>query len=165
MHAAARGLKPDRDLPVSCWHNAAGRPGLLRDALLVRLRGRPQLARHAREVARIEKAFRGFDVAKVARFGEADVDRLLADAAIVRNGKKIVGTIENAREVQWIARDDGGMTAWIRSYRGDGDALIKAVKKRFHHMGDVTSRMSLTCVGAIEYQTWEPTARQRSGKA
>lgn len=111
------------------------------------------------------KAFRNFDVAKVAKFGERDIDRLLADAGIVRNGKKIVGTIANARELQAIAAENGSTTAWLRGYRGDGDALIKAVKKRFHHMGETTSRMFLTAAGAIEYQTWKPTARQRSGKA
>jgi DNA-3-methyladenine glycosylase I len=110
------------------------------------------------------KAFRNFDPAKVAKFGEADIDRLLADAGIVRNGKKIVGTIANAREVQAIAKEHGDMTSWLRSYRGDGDALIKAVRKRFHHIGETTSRMFLTAVGAIEYQTWKPTARQRAGK-
>ena len=111
------------------------------------------------------KAFKKFDVAKVAKFGEADIDRLLADASIVRNGKKIVGTIANAREIRAIAKEHSGMTAWLRGYRGDGDELIKAVKKRFHHIGETTSRMFLTAVGAIEYQTWKPTARQRSGKA
>jgi DNA-3-methyladenine glycosylase I len=111
------------------------------------------------------KAFKNFETAKVAKFGEADIDRLLSDAGIVRNGKKIVGTIANAREVQAIAKEHGGMTAWLRSYRGDGDALIKAVRTRFHHMGETTSRMFLTAVGAIEYQTWKPTARQRAGKS
>ena len=110
-------------------------------------------------------AFKKFDVAQVAKFGEADVDRLLADASIVRNGKKIVGTIANAREIRAIAKEHGSMTVWLRGYRSDGDGLIKAVKKRFHHMGETTSRMFLTAVGAIEYQTWKPTARQRSGKA
>jgi DNA-3-methyladenine glycosylase I len=108
------------------------------------------------------KAFKNFEAAKVAKFGEADIDRLLGDAGIVRNGKKIVGTIANAREVQAIAKEHGGMTSWLRSYRGDGDALIEAVRKRFHHMGETTSRMFLTAVGAIEYQTWKPTARQRA---
>ena len=111
-----------------------------------------------------EKAFRNFDTANVAKFSDDDIDRLLADASIVRNGKKIVSTIANAKELRTIAKEDGGMTAWLRSYGGDGDTLIKAVRKRFHHIGDVTSRMFLTCAGAIEYQTWEPTARQRSGK-
>ena len=109
-------------------------------------------------------AFRSFDTAKVGRFGEADVDRLLGDAAIIRNGKKITGTIANAREMRAIAKEHGGMTPWLRSYRGDGDALINAVKRRFHHMGQTTSRMFLTAVGAVEYQTWKPTARQRAGK-
>ena len=111
------------------------------------------------------RAFRKFDVAKVARFDERDIDRLLAYAGIVRNGKKIVGTVENARVLLEIEREHGDTTRWLRSFGGDGDALIRAVKKRFHHMGDVTTRMFLTAVGAIEYQTWEPTERQRRGVA
>ena len=110
------------------------------------------------------KAFRNFEPAKVAKFGEAEIDRLLGDAAIVRNGKKIVGTVANAREMLVIAREHGSITPWLRGYGGDGEALIKAVQKHFHHMGETTSRMFLTAAGAIEYQTWEPTARQRSGK-
>jgi DNA-3-methyladenine glycosylase I len=43
------------------------------------------------------KAFDGFDIEKVARFTDADVDRLLADQGIVRNRAKIVATIANAR--------------------------------------------------------------------
>src|SRR5215211_384089 len=43
------------------------------------------------------EAFAGFDPEAVARFGEADVDRLLEDASIVRNRAKIEATIANAR--------------------------------------------------------------------
>lgn len=110
-----------------------------------------------------QRAFHHFEIARVAKYRERDVDRLLADERIVRNGKKISGTVENARAIQEIVREHGSVTAWLRSFRGDGEALIKAVKKRFHHMGDVTSRMFLTVVGAIEYRTWEPTAEQRRG--
>ena len=42
-------------------------------------------------------AFAGFDPEAVARFGEADVERLLADEGIVRNRAKIEATIANAR--------------------------------------------------------------------
>ena len=45
-------------------------------------------------------AFAGFDVDAIASFGEADVTRLLADAAIVRNRAKIDATIANARAVR-----------------------------------------------------------------
>lgn len=112
-----------------------------------------------------QRAFRGFDVAKVARFGERDIGRLLADRGIVRNEKKVIGTVENARVLLAIEREAGSTTAWLRGFGGDGDALIRSVKQRFHHMGDVTTRMFLTAVGAIEYQTWEPTERQRRGRA
>ena len=44
-------------------------------------------------------AFAGFDPAAVAAFGPGDVDRLLADAGIVRNRAKIEATVHNARRV------------------------------------------------------------------
>jgi DNA-3-methyladenine glycosylase I len=44
-------------------------------------------------------AFAGFDADAVARFGDADVDRLLADEGIVRNRAKIEATLANARAV------------------------------------------------------------------
>jgi DNA-3-methyladenine glycosylase I len=52
-----------------------------------------------RKRAAFRAAFAGFDPAAVAAFGPADVERLLADAAIVRNRAKIDATIHNARRV------------------------------------------------------------------
>jgi len=43
------------------------------------------------------RAFASFDPAVVAGYGEGDVERLLADASIVRNRAKILATITNAR--------------------------------------------------------------------
>jgi DNA-3-methyladenine glycosylase I len=43
------------------------------------------------------KAFKGFDPAKVARFGEADIQRLLQDSGIIRSRAKIQATIQAAR--------------------------------------------------------------------
>jgi len=44
-----------------------------------------------------QKAFRGFDVAKVATMTARDVDRLVQDASIIRNRAKIQATVDNAR--------------------------------------------------------------------
>jgi len=52
---------------------------------------------HKREGYR--RAFEGFDVERVARFDEADVERLLADPGIVRNRLKVASTVANARAV------------------------------------------------------------------
>jgi DNA-3-methyladenine glycosylase I len=51
-------------------------------------------------------AFHDFDPHAVAAFREADVDRLLADASIVRNRAKIQAAIDNARAT--VALDDAG---------------------------------------------------------
>jgi DNA-3-methyladenine glycosylase I len=45
------------------------------------------------------KAFANFDAAKVARFSDAKVERLLADPGIVRNRLKVESTVNNARRV------------------------------------------------------------------
>ncbi len=63
-------------------------------------------------------AFAGFDPDTVAGFGEADVDRLLADARIVRNRAKVLATITNARATVRL-RDtvDDGLAGLVWSYR------------------------------------------------
>ena len=43
------------------------------------------------------KAFHGFDAEKIVRFKERDIERLMADAGIIRNRAKIEATISNAR--------------------------------------------------------------------
>jgi DNA-3-methyladenine glycosylase I len=53
-------------------------------------------------------AFAGFDVAAIARFGDTDVARLLADPGIVRNRAKIAAAIGNARAT--LALYDEGTT-------------------------------------------------------
>jgi DNA-3-methyladenine glycosylase I len=45
------------------------------------------------------KAFRGFEVAKVAAMTDRDVDRLVEDASIIRNRAKIQATVDNARAI------------------------------------------------------------------
>ena len=58
-------------------------------------------------------AFAGFDAAKVASFGPADVERLLGDASIVRNRKKIESAIGNARLFLEIAERRGSFAGWL----------------------------------------------------
>ena len=60
-------------------------------------------------------AFAGFEPDAVAHFGEADVERLLADAAIVRNRAKIEATLANARA-----------TVALRAVGEPLDALVRA---------------------------------------
>jgi DNA-3-methyladenine glycosylase I len=50
--------------------------------------------------AAFQRAFHGFDVARVAAMTESDVDRLVQDASIIRNRAKIQATLENARAMR-----------------------------------------------------------------
>jgi len=58
-------------------------------------------------------AFAGFDYTRVARFGERDVDRLLADAGIVRNRGKIEAVINNARRALELAEAEGSLAHYV----------------------------------------------------
>jgi DNA-3-methyladenine glycosylase I len=59
------------------------------------------------------KAFAGFDVAKVARFGERDVERLMNDGGIVRNRLKIESAIANARAATEVGDLDGLLWSFV----------------------------------------------------
>ena len=58
-------------------------------------------------------AFAGFDYSRVARFGERDVARLLADAAIVRNRGKIEAVINNAQRALELAETEGSLAHYV----------------------------------------------------
>jgi DNA-3-methyladenine glycosylase I len=58
-------------------------------------------------------AFAGFEIARVAEFDEADVERLMADAGIVRNRAKILATIGNAAVA---AELPGGLLRHVMSF-------------------------------------------------
>jgi DNA-3-methyladenine glycosylase I len=59
------------------------------------------------------KAFRGFDVAKVAAMTARDVDRLVLDASIIRNRAKIQASVDNARTMMSASPN---LSALAKSY-------------------------------------------------
>ena len=64
-------------------------------------------------------AFAGFDFDKVARFGEKDVTRLLADAGIVRHRGKIESTINNAEARRELVDKEGSLAAFFWRFEPD----------------------------------------------
>src|SRR5690606_19748273 len=59
------------------------------------------------------RAFAGFDFHAVARFGEKDVARLLADAGIIRHRGKIEATINNAQRAIELVAETGSLAAYV----------------------------------------------------
>ncbi len=71
------------------------------------------------------RAFAGFDPAAVAEFDEADVDRLMADASIVRNRGKIVSAIGNAKATLELQAAGSSLADHLWSFVG-GSPLVNA---------------------------------------
>ncbi|MEZ5841221.1 MAG: DNA-3-methyladenine glycosylase I [Hyphomicrobiales bacterium] len=65
------------------------------------------------------RAFAGFDIDTVAGFGEADVDRLLGDAGIVRHRGKIVSAINNADRARELRDEAGSIAAFVWRFEPD----------------------------------------------
>jgi DNA-3-methyladenine glycosylase I len=59
------------------------------------------------------KAFDGFDFERVARFGQRDVERLLADASIIRHRGKIEAVINNAQRAVELVQQEGSLAAFV----------------------------------------------------
>ena len=62
------------------------------------------------------RAFRGFEPARVARFGARDVARLLGDAGIVRHRGKIEAAIHNAGRALELVEEAGSLAAHVWSF-------------------------------------------------
>ncbi|MCL4265778.1 MAG: DNA-3-methyladenine glycosylase I [Anaerolineae bacterium] len=104
-----------------------------------------------------QKAFVGFDVDRVAAFTDEDVERLVEDTAIVRNGRKISATIQNARICQGLIAEHGSLHAYLRSMDGQPYAQReKALGKRFKFMGPMGAYFFFFSVGedVPEYHEW-----------
>ncbi len=113
------------------------------------------------------EAFLGFEADAVARFDEDDTARLMADARIVRNRRKIAATIQNARATVAL-REAEGLAALIWSFQpqatprpatfaevptqsAESIALSKELKRRgFAHVGPTTMHALMEAVGIID---------------
>ena len=95
------------------------------------------------------RAFRGFDFAKVAKFGARDVARLLKDAGIVRHRGKIASTINNARRAIELKREFGSLSNYFWQWK-DPKALAKDLKSRgWTFVGPTTVYAFMQAMGLV----------------
>ncbi|MAM74710.1 DNA-3-methyladenine glycosylase I [uncultured Tistrella sp.] len=115
------------------------------------------------------RAFAGFDPDILARFGPADVDRLLADPGIIRHRGKIEATVANARAALALRDSGPGLAAFLWA-AVDGqpltnhfttgtevpgktalsDALARRLKQAgFRHLGSTTVYAFMQAAGLV----------------
>ncbi len=85
------------------------------------------------------QAFRGFDPAKVARFGDKDVARLLADAGIVRNRLKVASAVRNAKAYLEVQARYGTFCDYLWSFV-DGRPVVN----RWRDLAEIPPRTELS---------------------
>ncbi|ABM15281.1 DNA-3-methyladenine glycosylase I [Mycolicibacterium vanbaalenii] len=127
-------------------------------------------------------AFDGFEVERIARYTDRDVERLMADPGIVRNRAKIDATIANARVAADMADagDDLGELLWsfappdrvtrvrpasmseIAAVTPESKAMAKELKKRgFRFVGPTTAYALMQATGMVDDHVancWVPRA-------
>ncbi len=82
------------------------------------------------------RAFAAYHVDRIAAFDDDDRARLLADAGIIRNRRKIDAVIENARRVIALREAHGGFAAWLDAHHPrDKPAWVKLFKQTFVFTG------------------------------
>lgn len=113
-------------------------------------------------------AFAGFDPAAVAHFDESDVARLMDDAGIVRNRRKIDATITNARALTALQQEGGSLDEVVWSHRppmrerprsmadvpaktNESAALSRELKRRgFVFVGPTTMYAAMQACGLVD---------------
>jgi len=113
-------------------------------------------------------AFAGFDPHLVAKFDERDAERLLADAGIIRNRRKIEATIHNAGLFIQVSGQYGSFAKFMERYRPahplvhkdqstipatspESVALAKELKRLgFRHLGPTTIYAHMQSVGIVD---------------
>lgn len=90
-------------------------------------------------------AFAGFDFEQVALFGEADVERLLGDAGIIRHGGKIRSTINNARRAIELRAEYGSLARYFWAQEPqpqDRPAVVDLATLRANPKTEASARIS-----------------------
>ena len=95
-------------------------------------------------------AYSGFDVDTVARYGDKDRARLLADPGIIRNRLKVEAAIHNAQVIQQLRASHGSFAAWLDAHHPLPKAeWIKLFKKTFRFTGGEITNEFLMSLGYL----------------
>ena len=98
-------------------------------------------------------AFEGFDFERIARYGDAQVARLVADAGIVRHRGKIESTINNARRACELASEKGSLAAYFWSFEPEAQSRPASVSEQTLRQ-NTTSPQSVALSRDLKRRGW-----------
>lgn len=96
------------------------------------------------------RAYDGFDVDRVAAYGDAERTRLLADPGIIRNRLKVDAAIHNAGVIQQLRASHGSFAGWLDAQHPmDKAGWVKLFKKTFRFTGGEITGEFLMSLGYL----------------
>jgi DNA-3-methyladenine glycosylase I len=126
------------------------------------------------------RAFDDFDPVKVAGYTDADIERLMTDAGIVRNRAKVLATIANARAVTELDVDLSELLwsfappprprpsdlSQVPAVTPESTAMAKELKRHgFRFVGPTTAYALMQATGMVDdhiASCWVPVSRQKA---
>ena len=97
------------------------------------------------------KAFSDFNIQKIAKYGEDDINRLLSDSGIIRNKLKINSVIFNAQKILILQAEFGSFRNWLENNKGKKlEEWVNLFKKTFKFTGGEITKEFLISTGQIE---------------
>ncbi len=108
----------------------------------------------------IREAMEGFNVGKVARLDEDDLERLVKDKRVIRNRRKLEAIVHNAGKMIELDKHYGGFQDYLRS-RHDYDATVRSLRAQFKFLGEMGCYYFLYVVGeeVPPYEEWRASRR------
>lgn len=95
-------------------------------------------------------AYADFAVDRVATFGSAEIERLLADPEIIRNRLKIEAAIENARRIQALRQSHGSFALWLAVHHPRSpEAWTQLFRRTFRFTGEQIVGEFLMSIGYL----------------
>ena len=139
---------------IPCWCPFAARAPWTDSEHFEALSAAVFSARFSVEIVRkrwpsIRAVFAGFDLRTVASWPDSEVDRLLAYPGMIRNRKKIMAVVRNARDLLVRVEEYGSVRGYLDSFRGDTAALIESLDTWAHYIGAPSIRCYLRCAGYL----------------
>ena len=99
------------------------------------------------------EAFAGFDIDRVAAFTDADVERLVGDAGIIRHRGKIVSTVNNARRARELIKEAGSLAAFFWRFEPGADERPAVVDLK-HLRANPTTAVSVRLSKDLKKRGW-----------
>jgi DNA-3-methyladenine glycosylase I len=100
--------------------------------------------------ATFRKAYHNFNIKKIAAYTDADRERLMDDAGIIRNRLKINAAIENAKTILGLQKEHGTFENWLKAnHPKTKDEWVKLFKKTFRFTGGEIVNEFLMSIGHL----------------